>query len=130
ELFSLAKKELKHIFVYQNRRYDSGFSAFRDVLEGGRLGKLVEIHFRFDRFRNHIGPKHFKETNVPGAGLLYDLGPHLIDQALSLFGKPTQVVKTLGYQRDNTLVDDYFHLHLTYPEQLQIHLTASLLVAE
>ncbi len=129
-LFNLAKEQNKWIFVYQNRRFDSGFKAFKAVVDSNYLGKLVEVHFRFDRYRNQIGPKLFKEEKMPGSGLLYDLGPHLIDQAISLFGKPIKFIKTLSYNREKTQVDDYFQIHLSYPNQLQVFLTSSFLVAD
>ncbi|MCY1517309.1 putative oxidoreductase YdgJ [compost metagenome] len=131
ELFALARETGKKIMVYQNRRYDSGFKATRKVIESGALGRLVEVHFRFDRYRPEIGPKSFKEDPAYEAnGLLYDLGPHLIDQAIALFGKPLAFHKTLARHREQTRVDDYFAIHLSYPEDLNVFLTASLLVAD
>lgn len=130
ELFTLAKKVNKKALVYQNRRYDSGFNAVKKVIESGVLGRLVEIHFRYDRYRNEISPKFFKEEPYEASGLLYDLGPHLLDQAISLFGKPEKFHKTLAKHRANTQVDDYFAIQLSYPNDLNIFLTASMLVAE
>jgi scyllo-inositol 2-dehydrogenase (NADP+) len=130
ELFALAKKVGKKALVYQNRRFDSGFNAVKDVIESGRLGKLVEVHFRYDRYRNEIGPKFFKEEPYAASGLLYDLGPHLIDQAIGLFGKPLSFHKVLGKHRENTKVDDYFAIQLSYPNDLNVFLTSSLLVPE
>lgn len=130
ELFALAKSVNKKVLVYQNRRYDSGYKATKAVIESGQLGKLVEVHFRFDRYRNEIGPKQFKEEPMEASGLLYDLGPHLLDQAISLFGKPEKYHKTLGKNRLHTKVDDYFFIHLTYADGLNVFLTASMLVAD
>lgn len=127
-LFALAKQVDKKVFVYQNRRYDSGFNAAKSVIYSGTLGKLVEVHFRFDRYRNEIGPKVFKEEPMPASGLLYDLGAHLLDQAIAIFGKPSKFYKTLSKNRDNTKVDDYFTIHLIYPE-VNVFLTSSMLVA-
>jgi len=129
ELFSLAKSLGKKALVYQNRRYDSGFNAVKKVVESGRLGKLVEVHFRYDRYRNEIGPKIFKEEPYPASGLSYDLGPHLLDQAISLFGKPISFHKVLTKNRENTKVDDYFAIQLSYPNELNVFLTASMLVS-
>lgn len=128
ELFALADQLNKKIFVYQNRRYDSGFNAVKQVIDSGKLGKLVEVHFRYDRYRNEIGPKAFKEEPMPASGLLYDLGAHLLDQAISLFGKPQKFYKTLSKNRVGTKVDDYFAIHLIYPE-VNVFLTANMLVA-
>ncbi|MCJ0742074.1 Gfo/Idh/MocA family oxidoreductase [Pedobacter montanisoli] len=129
-LFELAEKQNKKIMVYQNRRYDSGFKLTKQVIESGQLGKLTDVYFRFDRYRNHIGPKKFKEEPVPGSGLLYDLGPHLLDQAIALFGKPLNFYKVLSKNREHTQVDDYFFIHLQYPDQLNVYLHASMLVAD
>jgi scyllo-inositol 2-dehydrogenase (NADP+) len=130
ELFALAKSVGKKALVYQNRRYDSGFNSVKRVIESGKLGKLVEVHFRYDRYRNEISPKFFKEEPYAASGLLYDLGPHLLDQAISLFGKPEKFHKTLTKHRVNTQVDDYFTIQLSYPNDLNVFLTASMLVAE
>ena len=130
ELFALAKSVGKKALVYQNRRYDSGFNAVKKVIESGKLGKLVEVHFRYDRYRNEIGVKLFKEEPFEASGLSYDLGPHLLDQAISLFGKPENYYKVLSKNRENTKVDDYFSIQLSYPNQLNVFLTASMLVAD
>ena len=130
ELFTLANSMGKKALVYQNRRYDSGFNAVKKVIDSGQLGRLIEVHFRYDRYRNEISPKFFKEEPYEASGLLYDLGPHLLDQAISLFGKPQKFHKTLGKHRANTQVDDYFMIQLGYPNDLNVFLTASMLVAE
>lgn len=128
ELFELADSVGKQIFFYQNRRWDSDFIAVKKVIESGKLGKLVEVHMRYDRYRNVIGPKAFKENPIAASGLLYDLGPHLLDQVISLFGKPLSYHKILGKNRVGTLVDDYFSIQLSYPNSLQVFVTASMLV--
>lgn len=130
ELFALAKSVGKKALVYQNRRFDSGFNATKKVIESGKLGKLVEVHFRYDRYRNEISPKTFKEELVEATGLQYDLGPHLLDQAIALFGKPLKFNKILSKNRFNTKVDDYFAIQLSYPDELTFFLTASMLVAD
>ena len=130
ELFALAKIVGKKVLVYQNRRYDSGYNAVKSIIESGKLGKLIEVHFRFDRYRATIGPKSFKEEVVEATGLQYDLGPHLLDQAISLFGKPDKYYKILGKNRNQTKVDDYLSIQLTYPNDLYVFLTASMLVAD
>lgn len=128
ELFELADSVGKQIFFYQNRRWDSDFTAVKKVIESGKLGKLVEVHLRYDRYRNVIGPKAFKENPVEASGLLYDLGPHLLDQVISLFGKPLSFHKILGKNRAGTLVDDYFSIQLSYPDSLNVFVTSSMLV--
>ncbi|MEN0055688.1 MAG: Gfo/Idh/MocA family oxidoreductase, partial [Mucilaginibacter sp.] len=99
-LFDLGRKLNLKVMIYQNRRYDSGFISVKEVVESGRLGELIEVHFRLDRYRMPIGPKVFKETKeTPGNGLTYDLGAHLVDNAIYLFGKPLSYVKTTASHR-------------------------------
>lgn len=131
ELFVLAKEVGKKALVYQNRRFDSGFKITKEIIESGKLGKLTEIYFRFDRYRSEVGAKTFKEDpNYEASGLQYDLGPHLIDQAIALFGKPERFYKILANNRQNSKVDDYFFIHLAYPNQLNVYLIATLLAAD
>ncbi|MEZ4970027.1 MAG: Gfo/Idh/MocA family oxidoreductase [Flavobacteriaceae bacterium] len=130
ELFAEAKKLNRCILPYQNRRYDSDFLAVKQVLESGKLGAIVEVHMRYDRYRHHIGPKIAKETPVPGSGLMYDLAPHLLDAAIALFGYPLQWSKYTGQFRPNTQVDDYAHIHLVYPKGVQVFVTMSMLVVQ
>jgi scyllo-inositol 2-dehydrogenase (NADP+) len=130
ELFDLARSVGKKAFVYQNRRWDSDFLALKSVVDSGDLGKLNEVHLRFDRYRATIGPKTFKEEPVPASGLLYDLGPHLLDQAISLFGKPLGFHKILGANRPGTKVNDFFSIHLSYPDSVNVFVHANLMVVE
>jgi len=130
-LFALAGELNLKVMIYQNRRYNSDFLAVKNVIESGMLGKLIEIHFRIDRYRMAIGTKHFKESKeVPGNGLMYDLGSHLIDGAICILGKPLSYTKTTAAHRTGSEVDDYFHFHLRYPNQLNVYLTSGLLIAE
>ncbi len=130
-MFDLAKKMNRHLMLYQNRRWDSGFLLVKEIIESGRLGELIEVHFRFDRYKRPISPKLFKEKgNTPANGLVYDLGPHLIDNVICLFGKPLSFKKTTGIYREGSEVADYFNYHLTYPNQLNVYLTSGLLIAE
>lgn len=130
ELFDLGREVNREVMVYQNRRWDSDFLAIKEVLEMNYLGKLIEVHFRFDRWRPEIGPKAFKEKPMPASGILYDLGPHLLDQIISLFGKPIEFSKTLGSFRHQTEVPDCTSIHLQYHENLNVFLHANLLVAK
>jgi len=130
ELFDTARKLNKHLMVYQNRRYDSGFLSTKGIIESGRLGSLIEVIFRMDRYKAAIGVKSFKETKgVPAGGLVYDLGAHLIDNTIALFGKPISFHKTTGIYREGSEVPDYFHYHLIYPNQLNVYLTSGLQIA-
>ena len=129
-MFGLARKVNRHLMLYQNRRWDSGFLQVKEIIESGRLGELIEVHFRMDRYKRALSPKLFKESAaVPANGLVYDLGPHLIDNAICLFGKPLNFTKTIGTYRENSEVPDYFHYQLTYPNQLNVYLTSGLLIA-
>ncbi|GGF24979.1 Gfo/Idh/MocA family oxidoreductase [Hymenobacter cavernae] len=128
-LFDLGRHMGKQVFVYQNRRWDSDFQAVQQVINSGQLGQLIEVHFRYDRYKTALNPKPFKETPVPASGIVYDLGPHLLDQVISLFGKPLRSHKTTGRYRTNTKVDDYFTIHLQYPNELNVFVTSGLLVA-
>ena len=130
ELWALARQMDRHLLAYQNRRWDSDFGAVRRVVESGQLGQLIEVHMRFDRYKPALNAKKFKEEPLPGSGLLYDLGPHLLDQAISLFGQPLSCHKTLGQYRPHSRVTDFFSLHLGYPQGLNVWLTSSLLVAD
>lgn len=131
DLFDIAKQQNKHLLVYQNRRWDSDFLSVKEVIESGRLGNLVEAHFRFDRYKPVLSPKAFKETAANEAsGLVYDLGPHLLDQVISLFGKPTTAHKVTALHRYGSEVPDYFSYQLSYPHQLTVYVTSSLLVAQ
>ncbi len=128
ELYKLADEVNKQIIFYQNRRWDSDFTSVKKVLASGKLGKLNEMHLRYDRYRNVIGPKAFKEQAIEASGLIYDLGPHLLDQVISIFGKPLNYHKILGKNRVGTAVDDYFSIQLTYPDSIFVFVTSSMLV--
>ena len=129
ELISLAKKHNKVLSVYQNRRYDSDFKTIKKIVDEKWLGNIVEAEFHFDRYKEEISPKVHKEIPGPGTGSLYDLGSHLIDQALQLFGEPEQVFADIAIMRPVSKVDDYFELILFYPE-LRVRLKSSYQVRE
>ena len=122
ELIALAAQQQKKISVYQNRRYDSDFLLLKKVLDEKLLGEIGEAEFHYDRFKKELSPKVHKETPGPGAGLLYDLGPHLIDQALQLFGKPDAIFADNTTIRPISKVDDYFEILLYYPgKRVRLH---------
>jgi predicted dehydrogenase len=130
-IYDLSRKVNRHVMLYQNRRWDSGFLQVKAVIESGKLGQLIEVYFRMDRYKRALSPKLFKETaSTPANGLVYDLGAHLVDNAICLFGKPLSFTKTTGIYREGSEVADYFTYHLTYPNQLNVFLTSSLLIAE
>jgi predicted dehydrogenase len=130
ELRDLARKKDLHLFVFQNRRWDSDFLTVREVLNRKLLGSLVNYEARYDRWKPELNPKEWKETPGPTAGMLYDLGAHLIDQAITLFGVPDAVKGETWTQRRNSDIPDAFDLRLTYAEPLRVSLSCSLLVRE
>ncbi len=129
ELKALADSKQLLLSVYQNRRWDSDFSTVKHTIESGVLGEIIEAEFHYDRFKPTLSLKLHKEIPGPGAGLLNDLGPHLIDQAISIFGMPQQVFADIRTLRPTSLVDDYFCLILYYSTN-RVILKSSLMVRE
>ncbi|GAB2790838.1 oxidoreductase [Halomonas shantousis] len=117
----------KVLSVFHNRRWDSDFLTVRNLVDGGALGRLVHVESHFDRYKPEVRDR-WRESPAPGGGLWYDLGPHLIDQALVLFGMPQNIWLDLAMQRDGAQVDDYFHAVLCY-DRLRVVLHAGSLVA-
>ncbi|MGR4872326.1 oxidoreductase [Variovorax sp. LARHSF232] len=113
ELAALAKSQGKLISVYQNRRFDADFLTLIDVLAGGRIGRPVFFESHFDRYRPDVRAR-WREQKVPGAGLWMDLGAHLMDQAVQLFGKPDSVQLDTAALREGAQVEDYFHAVLRW----------------
>ena len=114
ELTGLARKHKKLLAVFQNRRWDGDFMTVRRLLDQGLLGRLVEFEAHFDRFKNWVDPGKWREQPGPGTGNLYDLGAHMIDQALVLFGWPDSVTADLRIQRTEGKVNDYFNIRLNH----------------
>jgi scyllo-inositol 2-dehydrogenase (NADP+) len=112
---------------FHNRRWDGDFMTVRALIESGRLGRVTHFESHFDRFRPKV-PQRWREEASRGGGLLFDLGPHLIDQALTLFGAPQTVFATVRQHRDHASAPDYVHLLLAYPDK-EIVLHASALAA-
>ena len=129
ELIEVAKSKNKLLTVYQNRRWDSDFRTVKKVINSNLLGNLVEYEAHYDRFRNTIRPDTWKEDGVLGTGLLYDLGSHLIDQALVLFGLPKTVMADLRTQRNNATIIDNFEMILDYGK-LKVTLKGGMLIKE
>jgi scyllo-inositol 2-dehydrogenase (NADP+) len=128
-LIALTKEKGLRLAAYHNRRWDSDFSTAKKVFDDGLLGEIVEAEFHFDRYKQELSAKQHKEIPQPGAGILYDLGAHLIDQALYLFGPPEAVFADVRILRPMSKVDDYFEVLLYYP-QLRVRLHGSYLVRE
>ena len=115
-LLALAKKKGLHLAVYHNKRFEGGFKTVQKLLATKRLGKVKECHLAVHRFRPDIGPKAWKEDPYPGAGILYDIGSHLIDQVLVLFGWPQDIEADLQIQRTHGQVVDYFNITFLYAD--------------
>jgi scyllo-inositol 2-dehydrogenase (NADP+) len=131
ELFDLGKKVNRQVMVYQNRRWDSDFLSVKEVIESGRLGRLAEMHIRYDRYKPELAVKPFKEgADIPAAGIRYDLGAHIVDQAIHLFGKPLSFDRVDAIQRDRSENFDYMNLRLVYPGGLVVSLVSGLLIPD
>lgn len=129
ELISIAEKNGNMIAVFQNRRYDSDFKTVKKIVEQNLLGEIVEAEIHYDRYNEALSPKLHKEIPGPGTGILYDLGSHLIDQALQLFGMPQAVFADISITRPISKVEDYMEVLLYYPN-LRVRLKAGYLVRE
>ncbi len=119
ELIALAKKQQRVLSVYHNRRWDGDFLTVQKLIADGRLGRVRYFESHFDRFRPEVR-KRWRESAVEGGGILFDLGPHMLDQALQLFGPPTAITAQVKALRPQAEVDDFFHLTLHYPEHLAV----------
>ncbi len=127
ELIELSKKQGKLLTVYQNRRWTADFKTVKKIISEEKLGRIVEYTACYDRYVPFIRPKKWKEDSLPASGVLYDLGAHLIDQVLQLFGMPEEIFCNLRYQRENTKIDDYFNLTMLYPD-LIVNLHSGMIV--
>lgn len=123
ELYALAKEKGLILSVFQNRRFDGDIRTVQKLFQEGSLGRIVHFESHFDRFRPDLAD-NWREKDVPGNGITYDLGTHLIDQAVLLFGKPTSIQATILKQRKDAVADDFFDITLHYPG-LHCRLTAS-----
>jgi len=129
ELIALSKKSDRLLSVFQNRRWDGDFLTIKVILSKSWLGRLAEFESRYDRFRPTVNPQKWREQSLPGSGVLYDLGSHLIDQALALFGKPDGIYADVRRQREDAVADDSFVVYLEY-SQVRVMLKAGVLVCE
>jgi len=127
ELVEIAKENGRLLSVFQNRRWYSEVLATKAVLDSGVLGEVSHYECHMDRFRPNVRQR-WRENPGPGAGLWFDLGPHLIDQALHLFGMPDSVNANFGILRPGGQTDDWAHVQLNYP-RLRVVMHASLLVS-
>jgi len=133
ELINIAKRKGLMLSVFQNRRLDSDFLTVKQIIDYEALGRLVEFESTFSRYRNFIKPDTWKEIGKSGEGLIYNLGSHVIDQALQLFGMPEALFADIATLRSNGNVDDYFIIHLLHPAnapEVKITLKSSYLMCE
>ena len=119
ELIALAKKKRLLLSVYHNRRWDGDFLTVQKMLNEQRLGELKYFESHFDRFRPEVRQR-WKEQAADGGGLLFDLGSHLLDQAITLFGLPEAISADCKIMRQGSNNVDYFHLILHYPDHLAV----------
>jgi len=129
ELADLAQEKGLKLSVFQNRRWDSDLKTVQQIVSSKVLGEIVEAEFHFDRYNPILSPKVHKETVNSGAGILKDLGPHIIDQALYLFGFPQSVFADIRITRENSVVDDWIDILLFYPH-FRVRLKAGFFVRE
>ena len=129
ELIELANEKSRVLCVFQNRRWDGDFLTIRKLLESGVLGRVVEFSSSYQRYRNFIQQQTWKEVADNRVGITYNLGSHMVDQAVVLFGMPEAVYADIDKLREGSVVDDYYYIQLIYPKQ-KVSLRASYLVRE
>jgi scyllo-inositol 2-dehydrogenase (NADP+) len=129
EMMETAKITGKLLFPYHNRRWDGDFQTLKHIIRVGYLGEVLEFESRFERFNPIIARASWRFDQPEGGGTLFDLGPHLIDQAICLFGSPQAVSCRLLNQRKGSKTNDSFDLTLIYP-QLTARLKAGLMIRE
>jgi predicted dehydrogenase len=129
DLIELAKRNRKMLSVFHNRRWDGDFLTVQKIIKEGVLGRLVDFESHFDRYKTVIQFDSWKEQSEAGTGTLFNLGAHMIDQALVLFGMPAAVTAHLKIMRTGSKIDDWYDIRLHYPN-VNVNLKASLLVRE
>jgi predicted dehydrogenase len=129
ELISQAAQHQLILSVFQSRRWDADFLTLRQILAQGSLGKVIQFESRYDRYRPEPRQR-WREQAVPGAGIWFDLGSHLVDQALQLFGPPEAIYADLELQRQGAQAVDYFHVILRYGQSRVILSAGCLVISE
>src|SRR6202000_2976929 len=114
ELINAAHHAGKIVAPFHNRRYDGDFLTVRQLRADATLGRIVTVESHFDRYRPVQRPNTWKEASGPANGMLFDLGPHLVDQALALFGPPTAITASVRADRDQTSIEDAFSITLDF----------------
>jgi predicted dehydrogenase len=119
QLIELAESNNRLLSVYHNRRWDGDFLTVKKLLQQGKLGQLRYYESHFDRFRPQV-QQRWREAPAEGGGFLFDLGSHLIDQSLQLFGWPQAITADCRGMREGAQVVDYFHLQLHYADKVVV----------
>ena len=125
-LIELARERKVLLTAYQNRRWDGDFMTVKQVLASGKLGRIVSYESHFDRYRSEPKRDVWRESGGPGGGTLFDLGPHLIDQATTLFGDPESVFADVRIDRETGVTDDAFDIQLKFPSGVTALLRSTL----
>src|SRR2546427_5480075 len=115
ELVQFGAAQHRVLSVYHNRRYVGDFVTLQTLLSEGVLGRVTTFESHFDRFRPELRPGAWREQSLPGSGLWFDLGAHLLDQALVLFGSPQAISADIRVERAGAAADDAFDVTLHYP---------------
>ena len=129
ELVALADKCGRLLSVYHSRRFDGDFKTVRNLVESEALGRIVLYESHYDRYRLQLRPGAWREQPGAGSGVFFDLGPHLIDQALALFGTPEAVSADIRIERDGAVVDDAFDVTLLY-NRMRVFLRGTMLASK
>lgn len=129
-LFDLAEAQGKVLAVFQNRRFDSDFQTVQRLITSGKLGRIVRVEIRYDRYKPELNPKKWKEEIRSGNGILFDLGAHIIDQMLCLFGPPCHVWGSTYKEREGTHIEDAFDILAHYTHGPSVLLHSSLLAKQ
>ena len=125
ELIQLAEQKNKVLSVFHNRRWDGDFLTIQEILQKNLLGRIRECAFHWDRFHPTASRKNWRDQAGKGAGVFYDLGVHLLDQAVQLFGKPNKISADIQIQREGANAHDYFAVTLGYDDKLKVTLKSS-----
>ncbi len=128
-LIRLSEETGRVLTVFQNRRWDGDFLTVQKIVGDGLVGRIVEFECHYDRYRNIVDESSWKEVRSKGTGVIYNLGSHMIDQVLTLFGLPQYVDARVGIQRTGAKVDDYYDIRLEYPD-MNVIVKSSYLVRE
>ncbi|HSC67098.1 MAG TPA: Gfo/Idh/MocA family oxidoreductase [Cellvibrio sp.] len=129
ELINLAQRQQKILSVFQNKRLESDHLDVKNIIDSGTLGRIVEVEWHYDRYRANVTHKKWKEDNLPGSGTWFDLGIHMVDSMLCLFGKPNAVYADMRSLRRVEGSTDYFNVNFYY-EDMRVILRSSTYVSE